>query len=264
MGVLNVTPDSFYDGGRHRTLKGALKHAEAMIREGADWIDVGGESTRPGSRPVSESEELRRTVPVVRALRRKFPKTPVSIDTQKSAVALAALDAGASMVNDVSALERDPRMVDTVLKREPFVVLMHMRGEPSTMQSLARYRDVVGEVQAYLAGRVRSLVRQGFPRSKIVVDPGLGFGKTAEHNLRIMGGLKRFLSLGCPVLVGASRKSFIGRVLSKNGVPLPPEERLEGSLAAAVWAALQGASILRVHDVGATRKALEVLKAVRA
>lgn len=262
MGVLNVTPDSFYDGGRYQTLKSALKRAEAMIQEGVDWIDVGGESTRPGSRPVFESEELKRVVPIVSALRKAFPKTPLSIDTQKSAVAQAALDEGAAMVNDVSALESDPRMEETVLKQKPFVVLMHMKGNPSTMNSLAKYGDVVSEVNAYLAGRIRSLLRQGFPKSKILVDPGLGFGKTTDHNLEILGNLKKFLSLGCPVLAGASRKSFIGKVLSKNGAPLPPEKRLPGSLAAALWAALEGVSILRVHDVGATRQALDILKAI--
>lgn len=262
MGVLNVTPDSFYDGGRYQTLRSVLKRAEAMIEEGADWIDVGGESTRPGSKQVAQAEEIRRVVPVVSALRKAFPKTPLSIDTQKSAVAQAALDEGVTMVNDVSALENDLRMEKTVLKQKPFVVLMHMKGNPSTMNSLANYGDVVSEVKAYLADRIRSLMRQGFPKSKILVDPGLGFGKTSDHNLEILGNLRRFLSLGCPVLVGASRKSFIGKVLSKNGAPLPPEERLPGSLAAALWAALQGVSILRVHDVGATRQALDILKAI--
>lgn len=263
MGVLNVTPDSFYDGGCYGTLKNAVKRAETMIQEGADWIDVGGESTRPGSKPVAEFEELKRIVPVVRALCKKFPKIPLSVDTQKSVVAQAALDEGAAMINDVSALESDPRMEEIVLKQRPFVVLMHMKGNPSTMQSLAKYRDVVGEVKSYLAGRMKRLIRQGFPKSKIWVDPGLGFGKTVEHNLQIMRNLRKFISLGCPVLAGTSRKSFIGKVLSKNGVPLPPAERLEGSLAAALWAALEGVSILRVHDVGVTRKVLDVLKVIQ-
>jgi dihydropteroate synthase len=167
------------------------------------------------------------------------------------------------MVNDISALESDSRMEETVLKQKPFVVFMHMKGNPSTMQSLAKYRDVVAEVKAYLTGRIRLLVRQGFPKSKILIDPGLGFGKSTDHNLEILGNLRKFLSLGCPILVGASRKSFIGEILAKNGASLPASERLPGSLAAALWAAEQGASILRVHDVAATRSALEVLQAVQ-
>lgn len=229
-----------------------------MIEEGADWLDVGGESTRPGSVPVSEEEEFRRVIPVLRALKKSFPKVPISIDTQKSRVAEAALSEGASIVNDVSALTADPLMAAAVLRRRPRVVLMHMKGAPSNMQAKAKYRNVVREVRSYLASRALYLTRRGFPRENIIIDPGLGFGKNLTQNLEILYNVRKFTDLGFPVLIGASRKSFIGRILGTPQNPVPPGERLEGSLACALWAASEGASILRVHDVGATRKALSV------
>ena len=275
MGILNVTPDSFYDGGKHARLDRAVRRAEKMAEEGADILDVGGESSRPGAESVSAREECARVVPVVRALAARFPKIPVSVDTAKAEVARRALAEGARMVNDISALA-DPRMAGVLLEYRPWVVLMHMKGRPKTMQKQARYKNVVREVKHFLSARVRRAAALGLDRKKIILDPGIGFGKTVEHNLQILRGLKSFLSLGCPVLVGCSRKSFIGAVLggegavsrgdrsAQGGTPLPPEERLEGSLVCAAWAYLQGASILRVHDVGPTRKALLMADALAA
>ncbi len=264
VGILNVTPDSFYDGGTHLGLKQAIHHAETLIREGADWIDIGGESTRPGSSGVSAEEELKRVLPLIRALTKKFPKIPLSIDTRKSAVAEAALDSGAQMVNDVSSLTHDPGMIEVVLKHRPFVTLMHMKGNPSTMQSLAKYKNAVNEIKSYLASRARMLIKKGFPKNKIIVDPGIGFGKTLTHNLEILYNVRKFAQAGFPVMIGASRKSFIGRILGNEKNPLDPKDRLEGSLACALWAAEQGAGYLRVHDVGATRRALKIFGAIKS
>ncbi len=254
LGILNATPDSFYDGGRHHSLTLALRQAEKLIADGADWLDVGGESTRPGARAVSETEELRRVIPLIRAIHKKFPKMLISIDTQKAAVAHAALLEGASMVNDVSALTRDPKMIEVVLKHRPFVVLMHMKGNPLTMQSLAKYKNVVQKIKYFFTARIRELAARGFSKNKIIVDPGLGFGKTFTHNLEILYNVRKFSSLGCPVMIGASRKSFLG---------LSPDERLPGSLACALWAAKEGTGFLRVHDVGATRIALQAWNAIQ-
>jgi len=262
MGILNATPDSFYKGGRSSTLPQALKSARKMIEDGADWIDVGGESTRPGAKPVPDADEIKRVVPVIAAIRKKFPKIPISVDTQKASVASAALAEGAGMINDVSAL-RDSNMEELVLRKKPYVCLMHMKGNPATMQSLARYKDVVAEVAAFLSAKVNHLVSRGLPKSKIVIDPGLGFSKTLEHNVEILQNLDPFIALGCPLLIGASRKSFIGKILSGTETPVPAQDRLEGSLAVAVWAAVKGASILRVHDVAATRKALRIFEALQ-
>lgn len=262
MGILNVTPDSFYDRGKYFRRNAALRQAEKMIEEGADILDVGGESTRPGSIAVTLDEELKRVVPVVRTLVKKFPKVPVSVDTQKSEVAAQSLDAGAQIVNDVSALRTDgERMANAIRQFRPQVVLMHMQGTPQTMQKNPRYRNVVGEVKDFLSERIRWAVRHGLSRKKIWIDPGIGFGKRLPHNLELIKNIPEFFSLKCPVLIGCSRKSFIGRLMNPKD-PRPPEERLEGSLTAACWLALQGVSILRVHDVGATKKALRVLDAV--
>ena len=260
MGILNVTPDSFSDGGKCALPDAALAHAERMLAEGADLIDVGGESTRPGAEPVTAAEELRRVVPVVREICRRRPAVPVSIDTRKAVVARACLEQGASLVNDVSALSGDPAMVHAVKEHAVPVVLMHMRGNPSTMQADPVYGDVVEEIKDFLSERMDWAVRRGLRPDQFILDPGIGFGKTTAHNIELLKNLRSFLELEQPLLVGASRKSFIGRILGGDQAPSPVEERIEGSLAAHLWAASQGAHILRVHDVGAHRRALAVWK----
>jgi dihydropteroate synthase len=257
MGILNVTPDSFSDGGEFLTLSRAIEHAQQMIADGADLIDVGGESTRPGANPVSESEEIARTVPVVSELARLG--ISVSIDTMKPNVAAAALDAGAFLVNDVSGL-RDPQMRALVQERKPAVCIMHMQGEPRTMQASPGYGDVVGEVRDYLLKMAEGL---DLPRDQIWLDPGIGFGKTVEHNLTLIRRLEEFVSLGHPVLIGVSRKAFIGKTLGSEANPLPTEERLEGSLAAQVYAQVKGARVLRVHDVRAAARSIKMVAAIQ-
>ncbi|RMG16785.1 MAG: dihydropteroate synthase [Deltaproteobacteria bacterium] len=256
MGILNVTPDSFSDGGRYLDEDAAVARGEALLEEGADLLDIGGESTRPGAAPVEAEEEQRRVVPVVRRL--AAHGVPISVDTTKASVARAALDAGAAMVNDVSGLERDPEMAQTVADAGVPVVLMHMRGTPATMQAKASYRDLLEEV---MDGLLRAMARArdaGIDEAQIVVDPGIGFAKRAPHTLALLRDLESLATLGRPILVGASRKSFIGAVCGAE-----VGERLPGSLAAAVLAAEHGAHFLRVHDVKETRQALAVFDAVR-
>jgi dihydropteroate synthase len=255
MGILNVTPDSFSDGGRHCELPAALEAAGRMVHEGAELIDVGGESTRPGARPTDPAEEARRAVPVVEAIKRELD-VRVSIDTRRAEVAERAFDAGADMLNDVSALA-DPGMAELVRRRGVPVVLMHMRGEPSTMQDDTAYGDVVRDVVEFLTAAVERARHAGIADDKIVVDPGIGFGKSAEGNLSLLRRLPALAEIG-PVLIGASRKRFIGAVLE-----LPVEERLEGSLAVAAFAAAQGAHIIRAHDVAATVRAVRMIDAIR-
>lgn len=260
MGILNVTPDSFFDGGLHIDAGAAARRAEEMVAEGADLIDVGGESTRPGATPVAEEEERRRVVSVVRAAARLG--VPVSIDTSKASVAAAALEAGASVVNDVTALG-DPHMARTVAAAGAGLVLMHMRGTPRTMQDDPRYDDVVAEVGASLAARVEVALAAGIGADRIAVDPGIGFGKTLAHNLALLRGLpdvSAAIDPTLPVVVGASRKSFLGRL----GAGDRPADRLAGSLAAAVAAALAGAAVVRAHDVLETRRALAIADALRS
>ena len=257
MGILNVTPDSFSDGGRHRSTSAALRHAREMIAEGADLIDVGGESTRPGADPVPEGEELTRVIPVIRALREET-NLPLSIDTTKARVAEEALGAGASIVNDVSGGRADRRMLEVVAAAGAGIVLMHRRGTPRTMQIRPRYRDVVEEVRRFLGARARKARQAGIPAGSISVDPGIGFGKTLRHNLELLRGIGRLADLGHPVLVGASRKSFLGTIL--GGAPV--EGRLEASIAAAIAAVSAGARIVRVHDVGPTVRALRIVEAI--
>jgi dihydropteroate synthase len=258
MAILNVTPDSFSDGGLHQDAAAALARAERCLAEGADLLDVGGESTRPGAEPVDAETESRRVVPVLSLLRAHFPAARLSVDTRRAAVARRALEAGADLVNDVSA-GSDPGMLPLAAAAGVPVALMHMRGEPATMQRETRYRDLVGEVAAALetaAGRARET---GIADDRILLDPGLGFGKSAEGNellLRQFGALR---SLGHPLLIGASRKSFLGRLTGVSD----PAARLAGSVAAAAVAALRGAAVLRVHDVGATREALAVATVLR-
>jgi dihydropteroate synthase len=250
MGVLNVTPDSFSDGGAFLDPAKAIARGLALAAEGADIIDVGGESSRPGSRAVPEAEEIARVVPVLRALRPQVPAL-LSVDTTKAAVARAALEAGADIVNDTSALRSDPAMAGVVAAAGAGLVLMHMQGSPLTMQDSPHYDDLMGEISAFLDERIRAAGAAGIPAERIIVDPGIGFGKTFDHNLEILRGPQAFRRLGRPLLLGFSRKAFLGRILG-----LPPAERLEGTIAAAVLAVERGADILRVHDVGPVARAV--------
>ena len=258
MGILNVTPDSFHDGGRHATLDLALSHAEALLAAGADIIDIGGESSRPGAEPVDEAEELTRTQPVVAGIVKRFA-CPVSIDTVKSSVARAALDAGACIINDISAMTYDPMMLEVPQAFQAGVVLNHMRGSPKCMQIDPIYSDAVAEVTAFLAGRIQLLAAMGMTKDHIAVDPGMGFGKRVEDNYRLIAEMEKLGVLGCPILLGMSRKSFIQKTPG-----LETSTRLMPSVALAVFAALKGVSILRVHDVGETREALLMVEAVQS
>ena len=257
MGILNVTPDSFSDGGRYMERERAIEHAREMVAQGADIIDVGGESTRPGAHPVSLKEEVDRVVPVVEALSRKL-EVPISVDTYKAPVAKMALERGAIMVNDISGLRFSPHMIDVVAQYRPWVVVMHMKGTPRDMQEAPWYEDVIGEVEGFFEERLRYLESHGISREKVILDPGIGFGKRLEDNLSLLRNIDRFLHFGCPIMVGPSRKSFIGNVLN-----LPVEERLEGTLAAVSIAVFQGAQIVRVHDVQPVRRAVDLAWAMR-
>jgi dihydropteroate synthase len=256
MGVVNVTPDSFYDGGRHAGPGAALEHAQRLVEEGADLLDVGGESSRPGADPVAAEEELRRVLPVLDGLR--GIGVPISVDTTKPEVMRAALEHGAAMINDITALA-SPGALESVARTEAAVCLMHMRGQPRTMQADPVYADVVAEVREFLAGRVAACAAAGIARERIVLDPGFGFGKTVDHNLRLLARLDRIAALGLPVLAGWSRKSSLGRITGR-----PAEDRLAASLAAALLSVQHGARMVRVHDVAATRDALAVLAAVES
>lgn len=244
MGILNVTPDSFSDGGEFIDPLAAVSQALKMIDQGADIIDIGGESTRPGAQPVSEADEIRRTIPVIEKVREQSD-IPISIDTTKSQVAIQAVAAGADIINDVSALSADPAMAATAADSGAGVVLMHMRGTPRTMQENPVYKDVVDEVCTYLKARGDFAEDHGVARERIVVDPGIGFGKTTEHNLALLRSLPRLAQTDYPILIGASRKRFIGEITGKT----VPATRTAGSLGAAAWAITCGAHILRVHDV---------------
>lgn len=256
MGILNTTPDSFSDGGRFLALDEAAGHALDMARHGAAVIDVGGESTRPGSDPVSVDEELRRTIPVVERLSDAVPAL-VSIDTMKAEVARHALDAGAVLVNDVSALRHDADMAGLVAERGCSLCLMHMRGEPKTMQDDPQYDDVVDDVCSFLEDRLRFAVDAGVREEQVFFDPGIGFGKTAEHNLRLLKHLDRVVALGRPVVLGASRKRFLGAILG-----VEPAERVVGTVATTSLGVLLGAAVVRVHDVRPNFEALRVTQAI--
>jgi dihydropteroate synthase len=244
MGILNVTPDSFYDGGRYARAEAAVQHALQMVQDGADIVDIGGESTRPGSQPVPEEEELRRVLPVIEAVRGQVD-VPISIDTTKSRVAERALQAGACMVNDISGLGFDPRMAEVVARHGALCCVMHIQGTPQTMQQNPQYEDVVRDISRYFEERLALAERAGILRENIWLDPGIGFGKTVEHNLEILRRLREFTAFGLPILIGTSRKSFIGKILGD----LPPEERLEGTAATVAIAIMNGANAVRVHDV---------------
>lgn len=256
MGILNVTPDSFYDGGRYFEPERAVEQGIKLAEEGADIIDIGAESTRPGSTPVPADEQLRRLLPVVKSVARKV-KVPISVDTTTARVAEAALDAGAVMVNDISGLKFDQQMASVVARAGVPVIVMHIKGRPRTMQRNPCYHDLMAEIVSFLAVSIKRAVDAGIAPGKILVDPGIGFGKTAVHNWEILRRLKELRTLEKPIVVGPSRKSFIGAVLN-----LPPEERLEGTIAACLIAAANGADIVRVHDVKAVRRALAVMDAI--
>jgi dihydropteroate synthase len=256
MGIVNVTPDSFYDGGLYFEPARAIEHALKLVADGADIIDVGGESSRPGAVPVSPKEERQRVLPVIEVLREK-KNVLISIDTTKSEVAEAALAEGAHIINDISAGRFDPRLLPLAAKTGAGVVLMHMKGTPRTMQSLASYDDVVAEVKSFLGERLEAALASGVGEGSLICDPGIGFGKKLEHNLALIDGLSALAGLGRPLLVGVSRKSFIGGILNAE-----PSDRLEGTIAAAVVCALNGASILRVHDVPELKRALAVAEAI--
>jgi len=272
MGVLNVTPDSFSDGGRHFAHENAIEHGIEMARQGADWIDVGGESTRPGSRSVPAEEELRRVLPVIRALHKRLPEVPISIDTTKAEVAEEAARAGAAILNDVSGLRFDPRLADVARRHGCALVLMHMRGRPETMQQKPFAKSIWRSVRSGLARSIRAALAAGVRRSQLVIDPGLGFGKTREQNYELLAGLHRLESFRLPILVGTSRKSFVrgvaqallpgqGKITAKSGCA----ENLQSADAAAVVAAiLGGAHIVRVHDVEALLPAVRFADAVKS
>jgi dihydropteroate synthase len=256
LGIVNVTPDSFSDGGRFFSVEAAIAHGAALVAEGADWLDVGGESTRPGAEEVPVEEELRRVVPVIAGLRARLPAVPISVDTRRAVVAEAALAAGAGVINDVSACA-DPAMAPLVARAGAGLVLMHMRGAPATMQQDTRYADVVGEVCAWLGARAALVEAAGVPRAHILLDPGLGFGKAPGDNPRLVAAVPRLRELGYRVLIGASRKRFIGQLTGEGEA----SQRVHGSVGAALAAASLGADVVRVHDVRATIQAWRVYRA---
>ena len=255
IGILNVTPDSFSGDGIAGDALTAIERGEMMFDSGADIVDVGGESTRPGAAPISEEEEIRRTIEVVEALARRHPGR-ISIDTHRPRVAESAIYAGATIINDVTGL-RDGELRKVVAAHDATAIIMHMKGVPRTMQTRPRYRDVVAEIKAFLNDRIEEAENDGIGSRKIMIDPGIGFGKTLDHNLQILSRLREFRSFGKPIVIGVSRKSFIGKITG-----LPPEQRLEGSIAAAVMAVRNGADIVRVHDVSETVRALKVAHAI--
>ncbi len=256
MGIVNVTPDSFSDGGRYVVPGAALAHARALIAAGADILDIGGESTRPGAAPVAEAEELARVVPLIAAL---AGEAVVAIDTAKPAVARAAVAAGVTIWNDVTALRGAPESLDTAAELGCGVVLMHMQGEPRTMQTAPRYDDALAEVRDFLSARAEAAMTAGVARRAIWLDPGIGFGKGPEHNLALLRGLDRLIALGFPVLLGASRKAVVRQL---DPTAATPADRLGGSLALALWGASQGAAAVRVHDVRQTVQALRIMDAL--
>ena len=274
MGVLNVTPDSFSDGGKFVDVQHAVAHAREMAHAGADIIDIGGESTRPGAEPVGAEEELRRVIPVIERLCRAGTPLPgassathrsplpvtthISVDTTKAVVAEAALAAGARIVNDISALRFDGRMVDVVRERGAGAVLMHMLGTPQTMQNNPQYADVVTDVRGFLQARIAFAIDHGIEKRQIAIDPGIGFGKTVEDNLKLLAHMEKFQSLGCAVMVGTSRKAFIGKVLTRE-----PRERLWGTAATVAWAVAHGANVVRVHDVAEIVDVVRMIEAVK-
>lgn len=259
MGILNVTPDSFSDGGRFTEAEAMARQVAALVAAGADLIDIGGESSRPFSEAVTLTEELARVLPAIRAVRQQHPTIPVSIDTTKAAVAREALAAGATIINDISALRFDSAMAEVAAQHEAPVILMHMLGTPQDMQIEPRYDDVVAEIIGFLTERIEWAVSQGIRRENLIVDPGIGFGKSVEHNLTILKHLHRFRALGCPLLLGHSRKAFIGKILG-----LEVTERDIPTATIAALAVREGVDLIRVHDVALTRQAVQLAAAVEA
>jgi dihydropteroate synthase len=256
MGVVNVTPDSFFDGGRHFDPEAAVAQAVRLVEEGADLLDIGAESTRPGAEVIHETEERRRAIPVVTAVA-KAVTVPISIDTSKAIVAQAALDAGAVLVNDVTALRGDHAMANVIARTGSGIVLMHMQGTPRTMQQAPRYDDVVGEISSFFEERVRFAMAHGIVRRQIILDPGIGFGKLLIHNLTLLAQLQDFMQFECPLLVGVSRKAFLAQIVNR-----PVQERLWATAAAVAMAVDRGAGIIRVHDVGAMKDVVQVTAAI--
>jgi len=265
MGVVNVTPDSFSDGGKYLSIDTAVAHGERLFREGADILDIGGESTRPFSDPVSAGEEIRRVVPVIRELVRRV-SIPVSIDTKKAVVAKDAIDAGASIVNDISALKADPDMADLVAQAGVPVVLMHMQGTPKTMQKAPAYRNLISDITKFLAEAIAYAENHGIPRAKIIIDPGIGFGKTVAHNLSLIKNLAAFNALDTPLLIGPSRKAFIRSIINKKhpDAVKPDSQIVETGTQAAIAAAiLHGAHIVRVHNAADSRATAGIMDAIK-
>ena len=263
MGVLNITPDSFSDGGIFFSTEKAVAHGERLVGDGADILDVGGESTRPYAEPVSENEEIRRVVPVIESLAKRV-SVPISIDTTRSKVARAALSAGAAMINDVSAFRLDPELADVAAEAGVPIILMHMKGDPRTMQLSPTYDDLLAEIVTYLKDRVAYAEAKGIDRSSIIIDPGIGFGKTAAHNFQIIKDLSVFAELKLPILVGSSRKAFIRKTVGGPDISAQAPEVETGSQAAISAAALYGAHIVRVHNVANTRATLKIIDAIRS
>ena len=258
MGIVNVTPDSFSDGGKFFSPEVAISHASKLITQGADIIDIGGESTRPGADQVSESEELKRVIPVIEKIRTDNPTILISIDTTKASVAKHAVEAGADIINDVSGLSFDNNMIGIVESFNIPVVIMHMKGNPQNMQLNPTYKDIVNEILDFFKMKINTAIQSGINRSMIILDPGIGFGKTVEHNFELLSRLNEFNVLELPIMIGPSRKSFIGITLD-----LPPEDRLEGTAAAVSAGVMNGASIVRVHDVKSMKRVVRIIEKVR-
>ena len=256
MGIINVTPDSFSDGGKYANVEAAVMRAKQMVSDGADIIDIGGESSRPGAEPITANEECRRVIPVVQALAEQF-QIPISVDTYKAKVAREALSAGACVINDITALHGDPNMCQIIADAQAGVILMHMQGVPATMQKAPTYQNVVAEVHAWLTEVASQAVDRGIDSSRIMIDPGIGFGKTFDHNLEILRHLMQFRGIGYPMLVGVSRKKFIGRILD-----LPVHQREEGTAATVAWSIINGANVVRVHDVAKMKQVAQVIDTI--
>ena len=257
MGVLNITPDSFSDGGKYFSQKSAFDRASQIIEEGADIIDIGGESSRPGAEPISESEELRRVMPIVEKIASRF-SIPISIDTYKSSVARSCIEIGASIINDISAMQFDPKMIKVAEDSGAFVILMHMKGSPKTMQDLPEYKDVISEIITFFKNRLNEVTLGKIDLDKIIIDPGIGFGKSVIHNYTILRDLNAMNVLGFPILIGTSRKSFIGKTLN-----LPESERFEGTAASVTAAILNGARIVRVHDIKKIKRVVSITDSIK-
>ena len=258
MGIVNVTPDSFSDGGKFFSPEDAISHASKLIGQGADIIDIGGESTRPGAEQISESEELSRVIPVIEKIRFENPKKLISIDTTKASVAKHAIEVGADIINDVSGLSFDNNMIDTVARFNTPVIIMHMKGNPQNMQLNPEYKDIVNEILDFFKKKIKIAIQSGINRKMIILDPGIGFGKTVEHNFELLSRLNELNVLELPIMIGPSRKSFIGITLD-----LPPEDRIEGTAAAVSAGVMNGASIVRVHDVKSMKRVIKIIDKIR-